>query len=80
MYCPNCKSANVLYNEDFDEYYCLVCNYYFALEIPIEGELQQNSVVKDLLTTADDGKAEAETPPESQAQDEERHELELLIL
>ena len=58
MFCPNCKSANVLYNEDFDEYYCLVCNYYFALEIPTE----------------------AETPPESQAQDEERHELELLIL
>ena len=56
MFCPNCKSANVLYNEDFDEYYCLVCNYYFALEIP------------------------AETPPESQAQDEERHEIELLIL
>lgn len=78
MYCPNCKSANVLYNEDFDEYYCLVCNYYFALEIPIEGELQQNSVVKDLLTTADDGKAEA--GPESPEQDEERHELELLIL
>lgn len=36
MFCPNCKSANVLYNEDFDEYYCLVCNYYFALEIPTE--------------------------------------------
>lgn len=52
MFCPNCKSANVLYNEDFDEYYCLVCNYYFALEIPTE-----------------------ETPPESQAQDEERHEM-----
>ena len=48
----------MLYNEDFDEYYCLVCNYYFALEIPIE----------------------AETPPESQAQDEERYESELLIL
>ena len=56
MYCPNCKSANVLYNEDFDEYY-FVCNYYFALEIPTEAET-----------------------PESQAQDEERHELELLIL
>ena len=55
MLCPNCKSDNVLYNEDFDEYYCLVCNYYFALEIPTE----------------------AETPPESQAQDEERHELAL---
>ena len=57
MYCQNCKSANVLYNEDFDEYY-FVCNYYFALEIPTE----------------------AETPPESPEQDEERHELELLIL
>ena len=58
MFCPNCKSANVLYNEDFDEYYCLVCNYYFALEIPTE----------------------AETPPESPEQDEERYELEVLIL
>ena len=57
MFCPNCRSANVLYNEDFDEYYCLVCNYYFALEIPTEAET-----------------------PESPEQDEERHELVLLIL
>ena len=52
MYCPNCKSANVLYNEDFDEYYCLVCNYYFALEIPTRnaslGERRKENMKKKI--------------------------------
>ena len=47
MYCPNCKSANVLYNEDFDEYYCLVCNYYFALESPTDAETPPESPEQD---------------------------------